>query len=807
MKSISIGKKFIILAIFSIIAIISIGLYGLYNIRATFAWVGNVYNTAQDIQHIAFEMGEPLNKVHQLSLLIVTVPHQKMQLDLYEQQKKLIKQIDDTIKVWHDHVMTAKEQNRVTQVEQAWQQYKKLSSYTTETLLEGYREAAFMNASGAERQQFDVLLDVFHQWVTEYTKTAQQIQENANATYYSTLTVSLVALVVLVLLVAVFNFYTAKLIIRPLNKAVAIANAVANGNLNNEIIVLNHDESGQLLQALERMQTQLRGKIAEEKRITEEALRINQALDSVTTSVLIADNNYKIIYMNNALKTLFQQEAEKLRRELPLFDPDKLLYEPVDILHKNPQAHRNLLKNLKATEKAKLDLDSLVIEYMLTPVINGNGERLGFVKEFNNRTQEFATEQEINQVIHTASQGNFTQRIRLTDKAGFFKTVSESLNQIMDLNQQVIKDTMRMFAALAKGDLTQTINTLYVGEFAQLKMDANATVCKLTEVMGLIQKSANMVDSVAESLLQGNTSLSQRTEEQAAALEETAASIEEMTSIVQQNAENARQANELAMNARKDAQEGGDVVNATIAAMVNINTSSKRVTDIIGVINDIAFQTNLLALNAAVEAARAGEQGRGFAVVAAEVRNLAQRSAEAAKEIKTLIEDSVNKVNEGSVLVNQSGATLQRIFLAVKKVSDIIAEITAASQEQAAGIHQVNKAISQMDEMTQQNSNMVSQAKEASEIMREQASQLMKHTAFFRLSTTELPSPTHNTTVEQVTKPVKKINTPSVKQVHYQHLENLHAQQNAKKASKLASSTYSSPTRAKVKKEDDWEDF
>jgi methyl-accepting chemotaxis protein len=230
----------------------------------------------------------------------------------------------------------------------------------------------------------------------------------------------------------------------------------------------------------------------------------------------------------------------------------------------------------------------------------------------------------------------------------------------------------------------------------------------------------------AEEISEGNTNLSQRTEEQASSLEETASSMEQMTSTVKQNADNASRASQLAGAARDQADKGGSVVSHAVRAMTEINDASRKIVDIIGVIDEIAFQTNLLALNAAVEAARAGEQGRGFAVVASEVRSLAGRSATAAKEIKGLIQDSVKKVEEGSSLVTQSGQTLDQIVIAVKKVSDIIGEIAGASHEQSAGIDQVNKAVMQLDEMTQQNAALVEEASAASQSMAGQARSLIE---------------------------------------------------------------------------------
>jgi len=362
-------------------------------------------------------------------------------------------------------------------------------------------------------------------------------------------------------------------------------------------------------------------------------------------------------------------------------------------------------------------------------------------------------EQEINQVVQAISLGNFEERLRLDNKKGFFCTLCESINQIIDFNQNVMDETMRIFAALAKGDLTQTIEKDYAGDFEQLKEDANVTVLRLRKIMTTIKQTANTVSHTAEEISLGNISLSQRTEEQAASLEQTAASMEQMTGTVQQNTDNTRQAKNLAVNARDRALQGKEVVGTAITAMNAISDSSKKITEIISVINELAFQTNLLALNAAVEAARAGEQGRGFAVVATEVRYLAQRSAEAAKEIKALIQDSVTKVELGTQLTNQSGEVLVEMVTAVKKVTDIIAEIAAAGQEQSAGIHQVNKAVSQMDQMTQQNAALVEQAAAASSAMKEQAQHLYQQVSFFNvgdMQTTSaakqtIPTNNHNT--------------------------------------------------------------
>ncbi|HEY4369132.1 MAG TPA: methyl-accepting chemotaxis protein [Steroidobacteraceae bacterium] len=291
---------------------------------------------------------------------------------------------------------------------------------------------------------------------------------------------------------------------------------------------------------------------------------------------------------------------------------------------------------------------------------------------------------------------------------------------------------------IAGGELGQEFAISSKDEFGRLLAALKDMDAKLSGIVGTVRVGADAVGTAARQISNGNDDLSQRTQEQASALEETASSMEEMTATVKQNADNARQASQLAVGARDQADRGGDIVGRAVNAMSAINESSSRIADIINVIDEIAFQTNLLALNAAVEAARAGEQGRGFAVVASEVRNLAQRSATAAKEIKGLIGDSVEKVKAGTQLVDESGKSLSEIVASVKKVADIVAEISAASEEQAAGIDQVNTAVTQMDSVTQQNAALVEEASAASKSMEHQAQALVEKIGFFRIGQSQL---------------------------------------------------------------------
>lgn len=319
---------------------------------------------------------------------------------------------------------------------------------------------------------------------------------------------------------------------------------------------------------------------------------------------------------------------------------------------------------------------------------------------------------------------------------------------------------------IASGRLGSPIQITGNDEFGRLLTAMKDMDGKLSDIVGSVRLGADSVGSAARQISSGNDDLSQRTQEQASALEETAASMEEMTATVKQNADNARQASQLAVSAREQADRSGNVVSRAVGAMGEINDSSKRIADIINVIDDIAFQTNLLALNAAVEAARAGEQGRGFAVVATEVRNLAQRSATAAKEIKELIGNSVEKVKAGTLLVDESGKSLTEIITSVKRVADIVAEISAASDEQASGIDQVNTAITQMDTTTQQNAALVEEAAAASKAMEQQAQMLVEKVSFFHVTGDQPAAPSFRANVPPAPRasvwqmPARKVSKP-----------------------------------------------
>jgi len=438
----------------------------------------------------------------------------------------------------------------------------------------------------------------------------------------------------------------------------------------------------------ERLEGEARERTAAELAQAAENGRIRSALDHVAVGVTLADLQGKVVYANPCGTALFKRRQKDLRLLAPQFDADHLMGTSLDWL----PTQRNT--NDSGSRTADLTAGSASLRVVANPVTDSQGNRLGTVVQWIDRTEEIAMERELEATVARAIDGDLAARVPEENKAGFFKNLAGGMNRLVQ---------------------------------------------NMAFVLTQISTAALEVDTGAKEISRGNSDLSKRTEEQASSLEDTASSMEQMTGIVKNNADNAAQADQLARAARDQAEKGGSVVQAAVVAMREIEISSKKIADIISVIDAIAFQTNLLALNAAVESARAGEHGRGFAVVASEVRTLASRSGGAAKEISLLIEDSVSKVGEGAKLVDASGRVFQEIISGVKKVTDIVAEIAASSQEQASGIEQVNRAVTSMDEATQQNAALVEQATAAAHVLTEQAANLRGLIENYRISPTGSP--------------------------------------------------------------------
>ncbi|MBT2768389.1 MCP four helix bundle domain-containing protein [Stenotrophomonas sp. ISL-67] len=577
--------------------------------------------------------------------------------------------------------------------------------------------------------------------IAEDNRLARASREEAESTYATSATLTIIALLGGAALGLVLVYLFARSLVGSVRGAVSVANEVAGGKLDGHIDVTRKDEVGDLMQAMQRMQRDLRDRTETEQAVARENLRIRTALDYSSTGVYLTDNHLNIVYANRALEQTLSQYQDELRKSLPDFDATtSLVGRPLTVLEHHGEMDTHLLANLKQHGVARraMQFGDAQFAQVVSTIRNEDGESVGHVVEWRDRTPEALVEAEVARVIAQAAAGDLSGRITAEGKDGFFLQLAQQINGLLDANASSIEQISGLLTALSQGDLTVRMHGEFDGVFATMRDDANATAEQLSGIVTRIKQSSQAISSAASEIATGNSDLSRRTEQQAANLEETAASMEELTSTVRQNAEHARQANQLAIGAHTVASQGGDVVGQVVTTMSAIQTSSKKIAEIISVIDGIAFQTNILALNAAVEAARAGEQGRGFAVVASEVRTLAQRSAGAAKEIKGLIDDSVGKVNDGSALVHKAGATMGEIVASVQRVTDIMAEISAASQEQSAGIEQVNQTVVQMDETTQQNAALVEEATAAARSMEEQAGHLSDAVSIFRLDEQEM---------------------------------------------------------------------
>ncbi len=613
----------------------------------------------------------------------------------------------------------------------------------------GYKEVEEMVDLGLTDDAIDTYLSSSQ---AQHTKAANDIAkltaeadlqaDKQNAAASTTYSRSSRVLILMLVLGSVGSLIIALLfarrIVNAVSSAVSVANEVADGKLDGHIDVRRNDEIGSLMRAMQRMQRDLRERIERDTAVANENLRIRTALDSSSTGMFITNTDRCVIYTNESFKQTLVRHQESMQAVNPDFDSNAVIGKHVSYLGISEPTLGKAIAELEKNGFAEFEarIGHAVISQAVTKIKDDQGNWNGDVCEWRDRTLEAQVEEEVARIVHAAATGDMSQRVDATGKQGFFLQLTQQLNSLLDANASSMDQISRLLAALSRGDLTVRMHGEFQGVFASMRDDANATAQQLADIVGRIKQASISINSAAGEIASGNSDLSRRTEQQAANLEETAASMEELTSTVRQNAEHARQANQLAIGAADVASKGGAVVGQVVATMSGIETSSKKIAEIISVIDGIAFQTNILALNAAVEAARAGEQGRGFAVVASEVRTLAQRSANAAKEIKGLIDESVGKVAEGSSLVNTAGQTMGEIVTSVQRVTDIMSEISAASQEQSSGIEQVNQTVTQMDETTQQNAALVEEATAAARSMEQQAGELADAVSIFLLEDT-----------------------------------------------------------------------
>ncbi len=471
--------------------------------------------------------------------------------------------------------------------------------------------------------------------------------------------------------------------------------------------------------------------------------RVKAALDHVSLPVRIAADDGTVVYVNHAMRDTLRKHREGFNRQIPGFDPEKIQGANIGMFYADPPAALARLRQINGTAQSRLELGGRMYDLSTTAVVTDDGERLGTIGQWSDVTEQLAAEREIDALVHLATQGDFRQRLNLSDKTGFFATLSTGMNQLLDTSERGLTDVATVLAAMAQGDLTQRIEKDYAGLFGKVKDSANATAENLTRVMGEVRDAANALTGAADQVSATAQALSQAASEQAASVEGSTTQIDVMSASISQNSDNARVTESMASKASKEATDGGSAVNQTVLAM-------KQIAAKIGIIDDIAYQTNLLALNAAIEAARAGEHGKGFAVVAAEVRKLAERSQQAAREIGDLAGSSVSTAE-------RAGKLLDEIVPSIQRTSELVREIAAASAEQSGSVRHIGGAMGQLSQATQQNASASEQLAATSEELSGQAKQLQHSIAFF--TTNDVSPRTRRSAAESKALPGTRLST------------------------------------------------
>lgn len=529
-----------------------------------------------------------------------------------------------------------------------------------------------------------------------------------------------------------WSILTLSSVLHPITKISKLIKDITDGKKVN-VDEFSENEFGTIIRAIKSMAFKSSFEVSEQRILANEVSRIKMALDEVTMPVTLSNAHRELVYMNKASIELWKEMESEIGDRIPDFTVETMLGHSMAEFLESDRDKAFFAKIEKKPVLCDLKFGGKNIRATIVAIYDERDVYIGRAVQWMDRTAELALEKQISMIVAAATAGDFSGRLATQNEEGFFTQLAQSLNLLLETCEKSYGDIARIFDAFSHGDLTQTITSEYRGEFNNIKNNANNTVYKLTEIVDSIKSITQNVSDSSKEIAANNLDLSGRTNSQTSAIEETASSMQKLTSMVEANTENANHANSFVIGTSNTATKGVNVIRRVVSTMEDIRESSRKVVDIISVIDSISFQTNILALNAAVEAARAGEQGRGFAVVATEVRSLAQRAAAAAGEIKILINESVEKIEDGSKLVVDAGHTMEDIVGSIHTVTDMIGQISVASSEQNAGIGLANNAILEMEEMTQQNAILVGQSSATAEHLKDQAAELSKAVDYFKI--------------------------------------------------------------------------
>ena len=708
MNNLSIRLKLIMLVLFLSIALVVVGLVGNYGIQKTSESLDQIGHTRLPsiIGLSIINEGQTAIRLANRDMLLYQNDYnaQAKFAEIIKNKQKIFERIDKGWAIYEPLPQEPEEAEVWREFVPAWNLWKQGQLEVNATLEalannqgeEGQKALFLANLKQSEARKVQAanaknllnkLVELNQQYAINDNKVAQESVSLSRLLMVIAGTVS-------VLMALYLGFGLIRAITRPLELCIDVAQKIADGDLSSVITVDSQDETGQLLKALQDMQSVLRHVVAD--------------IEAIVGAAVNGDFSKQIDVNNH------KGYAKDLSLAL-----NKLSYTTSTSFN-------------DVTRVA----DALAAGDLSQRITEDYSGVFGQIKTSINHTADSLAKMiaEIQYIVDTATQqGDFSVKIDMADKRGYNHTLSERLNQLCELTDTGLNDILQLADALSKGDLTHNMTRDYPGTFGQVKAAMTSTVGNLRVLVADIKNSTDAVHMASKEISEGNIDLSQRTEEQAASLEQTAASMEELTTTVQANTENAKEASQLGIEASKIADKGVASIKQVIRVMSDINESSREISDILSVIEGIAFQTNILALNAAVEAARAGAQGRGFAVVAEEVRSLAQSSTTAALKIKSIIGNSEKKMYDGNKLVDEAAHTMQDIADSIQQVSSIIFNITGASIEQSDGISELNLAISQMDEITQQNASLVEEIAAVSKSMEEQAENLSTSVEVFKI--------------------------------------------------------------------------